>query len=208
MASISVGELAKALDDAAAPLVIDVRRREAFLKDTKTLGGALRRDPERVSSWGPELPAAGKVVVSCVHGHEVSQGAAGALAGAGLAAAYLEGGIEAWKAAGLPTVRKLPAVGFDGARSTAWITRARPKIDRIACPWLVARFVDPGAEFRYVPPKQVLDAAKERDATPYEKISTPGGTISRSSAHAGSHAFKTAAPPGARFMKSCALLAR
>jgi hypothetical protein len=40
--------------------------------------------------------------------------------------------------------------------------------DRIACPWLIARFVDPDAEFLYVPPKQVLDAAKERDAIPYD----------------------------------------
>ena len=49
-----------------------------------------------------------------------------------------------------------------------WITRERPKIDRIACPWLIARFIDPEAEFLYVPPKQVIAAAKERDATPYD----------------------------------------
>ena len=49
-----------------------------------------------------------------------------------------------------------------------WITRERPKIDRIACPWLVARFVDPGAEFHYVPSKEVLQAAKQRDAVPYD----------------------------------------
>jgi hypothetical protein len=48
------------------------------------------------------------------------------------------------------------------------VTRERPKIDRIACPWLIARFVDANAEFLYVPSKQVLDAAKERDAVPYD----------------------------------------
>ncbi|HMH19030.1 MAG TPA: chromate resistance protein ChrB domain-containing protein [Burkholderiales bacterium] len=48
------------------------------------------------------------------------------------------------------------------------MTRERPKIDRIACPWLIARFIDPGAEFLYVPAKQVLAAAKEHDATPYD----------------------------------------
>ncbi|HXI35553.1 MAG TPA: chromate resistance protein ChrB domain-containing protein [Burkholderiales bacterium] len=48
------------------------------------------------------------------------------------------------------------------------MTRERPKIDRIACPWLIARFVDPGAEFLYVPAKQVLEAAKARDAIPYD----------------------------------------
>ncbi|MGB5080936.1 MAG: chromate resistance protein ChrB domain-containing protein [Burkholderiales bacterium] len=52
--------------------------------------------------------------------------------------------------------------------NTRWVTRERPKIDRIACPWLVARFVDPGAEFLYVPAKEVLAAAQERGATPYD----------------------------------------
>jgi hypothetical protein len=48
------------------------------------------------------------------------------------------------------------------------VTRERPKIDRIAYPWLIARFVDAQADFLYVPSKQVLSAAKERDAVPYD----------------------------------------
>ena len=49
-----------------------------------------------------------------------------------------------------------------------WITRERPKIDRIACPWLIGKFIDHGAEFLYVPKDQVLKLAKERDAIPYD----------------------------------------
>jgi hypothetical protein len=49
-----------------------------------------------------------------------------------------------------------------------WITRERPKIDRIACPWLIRRFIDRDAEFFYVPGTDVLRIAKERDATPYD----------------------------------------
>ena len=49
-----------------------------------------------------------------------------------------------------------------------WITRERPKIDRIACPWLVARFVDPEAEFLYVPARDVLRVAAETGAIPYD----------------------------------------
>jgi hypothetical protein len=49
-----------------------------------------------------------------------------------------------------------------------WITRERPKIDRIACPWLVARFIDPEAEFLYVPTNLVLEVARETGATPYD----------------------------------------
>ena len=49
-----------------------------------------------------------------------------------------------------------------------WITRERPKIDRIACPWLIKNFVDIEAEFIYVPKEQVFVKAKELDAIPYD----------------------------------------
>lgn len=49
-----------------------------------------------------------------------------------------------------------------------WITRERPKIDRIACPWLIKNFVDAEAEFIYVPKEQVFDKAKELGAVPYD----------------------------------------
>jgi hypothetical protein len=49
-----------------------------------------------------------------------------------------------------------------------WITRERPKIDRIACPWLISRFIDPSAEFLYVPAGEVLKVAAETGATPYD----------------------------------------
>ena len=49
-----------------------------------------------------------------------------------------------------------------------WVTRERPKIDRIACPWLIARFIDAEAEFLYVPPSQVLTVAEAEGATPYD----------------------------------------
>ena len=49
-----------------------------------------------------------------------------------------------------------------------WITRERPKIDRIACPWLIKNFVDKDAEFIYVPKEKVFEKAKELDAVPYD----------------------------------------
>lgn len=49
-----------------------------------------------------------------------------------------------------------------------WVTRERPKIDRIACPWLIARFIDQSPEFLYVPSDKVLATAKETGATPYD----------------------------------------
>ena len=49
-----------------------------------------------------------------------------------------------------------------------WITRERPKIDRIACPWLIRRFIDPAAEFLYVPPAEVIPTAQATGAIPYD----------------------------------------
>ena len=49
-----------------------------------------------------------------------------------------------------------------------WVTRARPKVDRIACPWLIKHFVDPSAEFLFVPADQVALVAQEEGATPFD----------------------------------------
>jgi rhodanese-related sulfurtransferase len=154
---ITAAALRQSLASAQPPLVVDVRRQPTFLGAPDMIRGALRRDPAQVEHWKETLPAGRAVVVYCVHGHEVSQNAAKALG-----ARFLEGGIEAWRAAGGELSRK-PA----GA-SSRWVTRERPKIDRIACPWLVRRFVDPAAEFLYVPAADVRRIAAERDAVPYD----------------------------------------
>jgi rhodanese-related sulfurtransferase len=163
VSAVNAGELRTALASKEPPLVIDVRRQPAFMSSTHMVSGALRRDPEQVLRWSKTLPKAASVVVYCVHGHEVSQKAAAALRSEGLAASYLQGGLEeGWKATTGALDRK-PA----GA-STRWVTRERPKIDRIACPWLIARFIDPDAEFLYVPAKEVVAVAEHRQAIPYD----------------------------------------
>ena len=163
MNAISASDLRSRLAGDEPPLIIDVRRQPGFLSSTEMLSGALRRDPQKVQAWSKSLPHAASVVVYCAHGNEVSQNTAAALTKTGLNAHCLEGGLEeGWKAIGGALDAK-PANG-----STRWVTRERPKIDRIACPWLVARFVDPDAEFLYVPANEVLDAAKNRDAVPYD----------------------------------------
>lgn len=62
---------------------------------------------------------------------------------------------------------------FGARRPTKWVTRERPKIDRIACPWLILRFIDPKAEFLYVPPNDVFAAAKRENAVPYDLPGAP-----------------------------------
>jgi rhodanese-related sulfurtransferase len=160
--SISADTLASRLGTADAPLVVDVRRGATFDADDRMIAGAIRRAPDAVEAWGRELPTDREVVVYCAHGHEVSQGAATALRAAGVNASYLEGGIAGWAELGLPTRKKV------GATPGKWVTRERPKVDRIACPWLIRRFIDPEAEFLYVPSAAVRDVAKEMGATPYD----------------------------------------
>ncbi|MGQ0509384.1 MAG: chromate resistance protein ChrB domain-containing protein [Betaproteobacteria bacterium] len=160
--SVTAAQLRQALASARPPLVIDVRKRERWREAPDLIRGALRRDPLRVADWSRELPASAAVVVYCVHGHEVSQGAANALIEKEISASFLEGGVEQWRAGGGELSAK-PAQA-----STRWVTRERPKIDRIACPWLVTRFVDPEAEFLYVPTQEVKSAAEQRQAVPYD----------------------------------------
>ncbi len=142
------------------PTVVDVRRRAAFERDPVRLPMALRREPEAVEQWAAELEPWRAVVVYCVHGHEVSQNAASALRTRGLDATFLEGGIEQWRESGGAIEPWAPP--------TRWVTRARPKIDRIACPWLIRRFVDASAEIFYVAPKQVLAFATTSAAIPFD----------------------------------------
>jgi len=63
-----------------------------------------------------------------------------------------------------------PGLSIDKKEAEAmkWVTRARPKVDRVACPWLIKRFVDPQAEFLYVPPEEVMEMARREGAIPFD----------------------------------------
>jgi rhodanese-related sulfurtransferase len=154
---LTAAGLRQSLGSAQPPLLIDVRKQPTFLGAGDMIRGALRRDPAAIEQWKQALPETRDIVVYCVHGHEVSQNAAKALG-----ARFLEGGFEAWRAAGGELSRK-PA----GA-SSRWITRERPKIDRIACPWLVRRFIDPDAEFLYAPTSSIGEISKEKTAIAFD----------------------------------------
>ena len=161
-AFITAAALRQSLQSTDPALVIDVRPLPAFVGARNMIRGALRRDPLRVAEWAATLPRASGVVLYCEQGRGASQSVGAALRAAGLGARHLDGGIERWRDAGGELERK-PA----GA-ATRWVTRERPKIDRIACPWLIRRFIDPGAEFLYVPAADVRSIAAARDATPYD----------------------------------------
>ncbi len=142
--SFSVSQLRRLLGGPSSPLLIDVRRTPAYTADSVTLPGALRRAPETPKQWARALPQDRVVLAFCVHGHEVSQNAVRVLRGVGTEAQLTPDG------------------------PSHWVTRERPKIDRIACPWLVRRFIDPLAEFHYVPADEVNAFAAAKNAVAYD----------------------------------------
>ena len=146
---ITTSQLARLVGLPTAPTIVDVRTEEDVAADPRFLPAALRRDALDAANWAGQFTDR-HVVVVCQKGQKLSQGAAAWLLHKGIEAETLEGGFEAWRASGglLVDPRKLPR--RDAAGRTVWVTRARPKVDRIACPWLIRRFVDPHTVFLYV----------------------------------------------------------
>jgi rhodanese-related sulfurtransferase len=159
---VSAGELYARLGTASAPVLIDVRRHESYINDKELIVAASHRLPADVEHWRTEMSSDRPIVAYCGQGGKSSQGVANALRAAGLQAAYLQGGITGWKEQGLPTRKKL------GKDDSKWVTREHPKIDRIACPWLISRFINPMADFIYVPANDVVAVANARNAIPYD----------------------------------------
>lgn len=166
--SVSVTELSSLLGTPHAPVIVDARAAADFDADSTMIAGALRRLPSDVSGWGPQLKKCASIVAYCALGREESREVTTTLLNTGIEARCLEGGIHAWKAAGGLTMTKQPQLRFPSELPTRWITRERPKIDRIACPWLIRRFIDPHAQFLYVPPDQVVPSAARHHAVPYD----------------------------------------
>ncbi|WP_411880184.1 chromate resistance protein ChrB domain-containing protein [Polaromonas sp. YR568] len=184
---ISPQDLAARMGRADAPLLLDVRREAKFRESPQLLAGARYCAPEDVAAFAAsQLPR--EVIAYCVYGHNVSADAVTELRAAGWNAYALAGGlaggedgvdtpqdIAQWRAQRPPTIAKRPDWGVTGEQPSRWITRERPKIDRIACPWLVRRFIDARAEFLYVPAPQVLAEAKRLGAVAYD---IPGAPVS------------------------------
>jgi len=145
---ITIPQLSRLIGTPATPAIIDVCIDDDFnadprLRDTRT-------------------------VVVCQKGKKLSQGAAAVLRAHGVAAETLASGNLAWRDAGEPLVPadRIPPRNAEGR--TVWVTRQRPKIDRLACPWLIRRFVDPDALFLFVAPAEVAEVADRFAATPFD----------------------------------------
>ncbi len=164
---ITPAQLSRLVGLPDAPVLLDVRIDEDVAADPRLLPASERRSHRDVAAWASAY-AGRKVVVICQRGQKLSEGVAAWLRHEGVAAENLAGGFEAWREAGglLVETGKLPK--RDAKGRTLWVTRARPKVDRIACPWLIRRFVDRDAVFLFVSASEVPDVADRFGATPFD----------------------------------------
>jgi rhodanese-related sulfurtransferase len=169
--AISCDKLAKLIGTPRCPTILDVRRDAVRAEDPFLLPGARALTnadikPDTVDRLVGKL--SGPVVVTCAEGHGRSQGLAALLRAKGVRAEYLYGGHAAWRASGLPLFDPDKITCRDGEGRSVWVTRSRPKVDRIACPWLIRRFIDPRAVILFVSPAEVASVAALYGAMPFD----------------------------------------
>nr|WP_277751801.1 chromate resistance protein ChrB domain-containing protein [Dankookia rubra] len=150
-----------------APPILDVRLAKDRAADPRLLPANPLHNHADLADWASDYVCR-HVVVLCQGGMKLSQGTAAWLRHVGARAEVSEGGFQAWTAAGLPLLRAHRGPPHDRLGRTVWVTRARPKIDRIARPWLVRRFVDPVAVFLFVAPSEVSTVGDRFSATPFD----------------------------------------
>jgi rhodanese-related sulfurtransferase len=163
--SISCEKLFRLIGTPHSPVIVDAR-----LEPAPSVGLIPSSVPFEVFKHREVagLPPVAPIVVLCDEGGARSHGVAALLRAQGSAAEVLEGGVAEWVREGLPllSAARLPTRNISG--QTVWVTRARPKVDRIACPWLIRRFVDPFAQFLFVPASEVEQVAKQFDGAPFD----------------------------------------
>ena len=169
--AISADQLAKLIGTPRCPTILDNRREALGVEDGRLLPAARAMTEADMASEALDAIIAtldGPVVTVCAEGHGRSQGLAALLRSRGSAAEFLEGGFAAWRGASLPLMDPSAITARDTSGRSVWVTRARPKIDRIACPWLIRRFVDPRAVFLFVAPAEVTNVAQTYGAMPFD----------------------------------------
>jgi len=165
--SISREKLGRLVGTPACPLLVDVRSDDEIKAAPRLIPAAERRRAAEIASWAAEL-SGHTVIAICKTGGAVSEGVAAWLRQAGASANILEGGFDGWAAEDLPLVPLAKLPPRDARGRTLWVTRARPKIDRIACPWLIRRFVDRSAVFLFVTAAEVEAVANKFGAAPFD----------------------------------------
>ncbi|MCF2872712.1 chromate resistance protein [Octadecabacter sp. G9-8] len=145
------------------PVIVDISIDPDFAKDPFLIPGSFRHPHTDLEGLIARLNGRA-CVITCQQGIKLSQGLTSRLRGRGIAAEYLTGGMYGWR--DTPNTPRIPFAALPD--TNLWVTRHRPKIDRIACPWLIRRFVDADAEFLFVSPEQAAGVADCYGATPFD----------------------------------------
>jgi len=148
-----------------APLLIDLRDGAELERVARMIPGAMHLSTSDIQAWSRRLPVRRTVALYANDDAQVEP-AAQMLTNKGLDVCVLEAGFDAWLQGAYPTIRVRDEFGVPGR--SQWVTRERPKIDRLACPWLIRRFIDPMATFFYVPAPNVRREAAALRAQPYD----------------------------------------
>lgn len=173
---ITVPQLSRLIGTSRCPVIIDVSIDDDFNADPYLIPGAFRYPHHSIEQLTSYLTDK-KVIVICQKGLKLSAGAAALLRAKGIDAEYLKGGNYEWRNAQQMRVpyTSIPWVIKETSNyRTLWVCAHRPKIDRIACPWLIRRFVDTSAQFLFVAPNEVEAVAEKFGATAFDNKSTNG----------------------------------
>jgi rhodanese-related sulfurtransferase len=166
--AISPDKLARLVGVPHCPALIDVRTDGEWESDPRFIPGAVRRPHASVAKWASEFAGCAAVVID-QKGDDLGEGVAAWLRHAAADSAdVLIGGHVAWAQSNGPLVPAAKLPPRDALGRTVWVTRARPKVDRIACPWLIRRFVDPAAVFLFVSAAEVQSVADRFSAAAFD----------------------------------------
>ncbi|WP_170570150.1 chromate resistance protein ChrB domain-containing protein [Ruegeria atlantica] len=165
--SITPKQLLRLIGTPQAPVSVDICLEADFETDPFLIPGSVRHSAEDINGIADRIGDRAAIII-CQKGKKLSQGVVSWLRSTGCAAEYLEGGMYGWR--DTPDAPRVPAsaVPRRGDGRSVWVTRHRPKIDRIACPWLIRRFVDPDAQFLFVSPSEVEATASIFEGVPFD----------------------------------------
>ena len=164
---ITSAQLLRLIGTPDCPAIADVCTDPDYAEDPFLIPGSFRHAHTDIPGLIDRLGARPAIIV-CQKGLKLSQGVAAWLRQEGLRAEYLQGGMYGWRE--FPGALRLPVDHLPKHvnGTSLWVTRHRPKIDRIACPWLIRRFVDPSARFLFVSTAEVAGVADRFEATPFD----------------------------------------
>ncbi len=164
---ITVAQLNRLIGTPDRPQIVDICIDPDFAEDPFLIPGSWKHPHSDIPGLIKRLQGQPAVIV-CQKGIKLSQGVAAWLRSEGVQAEYLQGGMYGWRDDSQTMRVPFAALPDPQDGATLWVTRHRPKIDRIACPWLIRRFVDPNARFLFVSPSEVAGVAERFNATPFD----------------------------------------